>query len=53
MILILLVPALVFGLLLRREAAAYPRMIATLYALDISLCALSGVTTWHVVFIFV
>ena len=53
MIFLLLVPALVFGLLLRREAAAYPRMTATLIALDISLCALAGVTTWHIFFLFV
>ena len=45
------------GLALRRETVRYPRMVATLVALDISLCALAaarairqgGMTTWYAV----
>ena len=45
----LFVATLVFGLALRREVLTYPRMVATLIALDISLCALAAVTTWYAV----
>ena len=48
-VILLLAATLVFGLLLRRETVRYPRMVATLIALDISICALAAVTTWVVV----